>query len=68
MRSIELFSGAGVLALGLEGAGFESVALVERNKDACATLRLNRPTWNIIESDIREVNFPDFGANTHLVL
>lgn len=62
MRSIELFSGAGGLALGLEGAGFESVALVERNKDACATLRLNRPKWNIIESDIREVNFPDFGA------
>lgn len=62
MRSIELFSGAGGLALGLEGAGFESVALVERNKDACATLRLNRPKWNIIQSDIREVNFPDFGA------
>ena len=62
MRSIELFSGAGGLALGLEGAGFESVALVERNKDACATLRLNRPKWNIIESDIREVNFAHFGT------
>ena len=62
MRSIELFSGAGGLALGLEGAGFESVALVERNKDACATLRLNRPKWHVIESDIREVNFSDFGT------
>lgn len=62
MHSIELFSGAGGLALGLEGAGFESVALVERNKDACATLRLNRPKWNIIESDISEVNFAHFGT------
>ncbi len=62
MRSIELFSGAGGLALGLEAAGFESVALVERNKDACTTLRLNRPKWNVIESDICQVNFQDFGT------
>jgi len=51
MRSVELFSGAGGLALGLEAAGFEHVALIEHNKDACATLRINRPDWNVIESD-----------------
>ena len=61
MRSIELFSGAGGLALGLEGAGFESVALVERNRDACATLRMNRPHWNILETDVRELEFAKFG-------
>jgi DNA (cytosine-5)-methyltransferase 1 len=57
MRSVELFSGAGGLALGLEKAGFESVAHIEKNQDACATLRLNRPKWNVIEDDIQKVDF-----------
>ena len=61
MRSVELFSGAGGLALGLEASGFEHVALVERNRDACATLRLNRPNWNVIESDVRKISFADLG-------
>lgn len=43
MRSIELFSGTGGLALGLERAGFETVALFERDASACAALRHNRP-------------------------
>ena len=61
MRSLELFSGAGGLALGLERAGFRPVALVERNRDACATLRRNRPKWNVLEGDIREVDFGGLG-------
>lgn len=61
MRSLELFSGAGGLALGLEQAGFSSVALIERNADACATLRRNRPNWNVLESDIKNASFASFG-------
>lgn len=61
MRSIELFSGAGGMALGLEQAGFDSVALFERDADACATLRLNRPTWNIVQGDVRDVDFGQYG-------
>lgn len=61
MRSLELFSGAGGLALGLEKAGFEPVALVERNDDACDTLRANRPHWNVLQTDVREINFARFG-------
>ncbi len=62
MRSLELFSGAGGLALGLEQAGFEPVALVERNDDACDTLRANRPAWNVLQTDVREIDFSRFGA------
>lgn len=52
MKSIELFAGAGGLALGLEQAGFEHIGLVEFNKSAANTLMLNRPKWNVICEDI----------------
>lgn len=61
MKSIELFSGAGGLALGLELAGFHTQALFERNADACATLRHNRPDWNVVESDVCAVDFSAYG-------
>lgn len=53
---IELFAGAGGLALGLEKAGFEEIGLVEFDAKACETLRINRPKWNVIEEDIVEVS------------
>lgn len=53
MRSIEICAGAGGQALGLEQAGFEHVALVEIDQSACATLRTNRPSWNVIEIDVK---------------
>ncbi|MDQ2086455.1 DNA (cytosine-5-)-methyltransferase [Herbivorax sp. ANBcel31] len=52
---IELFAGAGGLALGLEQAGFYSKGLVEIDKHSCQTLRKNRPTWNVINKDIIQV-------------
>lgn len=54
---VELCAGAGGLALGLERAGFDHVALVESDKHAAATLRHNRPEWTVIESDIRTLDF-----------
>jgi DNA (cytosine-5)-methyltransferase 1 len=51
---IEICSGAGGQALGLERAGFEALAHVEVDPHACATLRLNRPKWNVIEGDVRK--------------
>lgn len=51
--SIEICSGAGGQALGLEMAGFGHEALVEIEPPACATLRANRPEWRVFEQDLR---------------
>lgn len=67
-KCIELFAGAGGLALGLEKAGFEAVGLVEFDKKACETLRLNRPKWNVIEEDIIEVSKRDLKKEFNLKL
>jgi len=50
--SIEICAGAGGQALGLEQAGFEHASLVELEPAACATLRVNRPSWNVIEANV----------------
>ncbi len=53
LTSVEICSGAGGQALGLEMAGFEHEALVEIEPPAVATLRLNRPSWNVVAGDVR---------------
>ncbi len=54
--SIELFAGAGGLALGIEKAGFDSLGLIEIDKDASDTLKLNRPRWRVINDDIANIS------------
>lgn len=54
---IELFAGAGGLALGLENAGLKAKALVEIDKTAASTLRQNRPHWNVLQQDVSNVSF-----------
>lgn len=46
--NVELFAGAGGLALGLEEAGFENILSNDFDKDSCDTLKLNRPNWNVV--------------------
>lgn len=67
VTDIELFAGAGGLALGLEQAGIKSLAFVELNHTACNTLRQNRPDWNVIESDIHNVDFTSYRGQVDLV-
>lgn len=54
LTSLELCAGAGGQALGLEQAGIGHAALIEIDKNACATLRMNRPNWSVIEQDLNE--------------
>ncbi|MCR4314392.1 MAG: DNA (cytosine-5-)-methyltransferase [Candidatus Uhrbacteria bacterium] len=61
--TIELFAGAGGTALGFENSGFEHVVLVENDKHAVATLQLNRPRWNVLCKDVREVDFSEYNAD-----
>lgn len=64
---IELFAGAGGLALGLEKAGLEGQCFVEFDRFACATLRKNRPNWNIICDDVHKVDFTQYTGRIDVV-
>lgn len=64
MRAVELYAGAGGLAMGVTLAGFESLATVEWDKWACDTVRENQRRgyplvahWPLHEGDVREVDW-----------
>jgi DNA (cytosine-5)-methyltransferase 1 len=66
-KIIELFAGCGGLALGLEMAGFKNVLANEIDKDACETLRTNRPDWNVVEGDVSKIDFKPFADKIDLL-
>lgn len=62
LTSLEICAGGGGTALGLEWAGFRHRALVENDRQACITLRYNRPKWNVIQADVREFSANSYGG------
>lgn len=71
MRSIELFAGAGGMALGLSKAGFHHEAVVEWDKNACGTIRRNNELgvtkWPLFETDVRSFEYSGFGEGMDLL-
>lgn len=64
---LELFAGAGGLALGLEKAGLSCKLLNEIDPWACKTLRKNRPNWNVVEGDITDESFEHLKGQIDIV-
>lgn len=74
MKSIELFSGTGGLALGLQQAGFNHEALFEWDKDSCDNLKHNidagysgAKDWNVFQTDVRAVEYDGYRGRIQLV-
>lgn len=65
--AIDLFAGCGGTALGLENAGLEHVLLNEFDKNAVATLRKNRPHWNVNGDDVHKVDFTPWRGKVDVV-
>lgn len=57
LKTLEIFSGAGGLAKGLELSGFEHAAFVEFNKHACNSLAENFGSARVFFGDIRDFDF-----------
>ena len=74
MRSVELFAGAGGLALGVSQAGFKHEAVVEVDRDACDTIRRNKARkityvedWQIEETDVKKFDFTSINPDIDLL-
>jgi DNA (cytosine-5)-methyltransferase 1 len=74
LSSIELFSGAGGLALGLHSAGFSPAALLDMDKDSCDNIKANIKNgfrditdWNVVQTDVRFVRYSDYGPDIKFV-
>jgi hypothetical protein len=60
LTTLELCAGGGGQALGFEQAGIDHAGLVELDKHACATLRTNRPHWQVFQEDLNKFDGSGF--------
>ena len=74
MRSVELFAGAGGLAMGMSNAGFNHAAVIEWNHDACETFRETQrqhlrsvEQWPLFEGDVRKFDYANIGGGIMVV-
>ncbi|MEL0243932.1 MAG: DNA (cytosine-5-)-methyltransferase, partial [Gammaproteobacteria bacterium] len=65
-KSIEIFAGAGGLAIGLDKAGFESILLNDFDKDSCDTLKRNR-NWHVEHDDVSNLSFKKYKGSVDIL-
>lgn len=72
--SLELFCGTGGLALGLHEAGFNHIALIEKDNDSCQNIQFNidngnkiTKQWKIIKDDVRNIDFTTIHPNVEII-
>ncbi|MFJ6697938.1 DNA cytosine methyltransferase [Streptomyces sp. NPDC091272] len=65
LKSVDVCSGGGGLALGLERAGFDPVLLLDKRQVTCDTLKLNRPAWNVLTMELRKEFDPSEHQETY---
>lgn len=74
MKAVELYAGAGGLAMGVSYAGFDSLAVVEWDKWACDTIRENQrrglpllANWPLFEGDVRHFDWSEIDQSVDLL-
>ena len=74
LKSVELFTGAGGLALGLEKSGWHHEALIERDEHACSTIHLNESLghplakeWRLFAQDVRGISYDKLAGGVDMV-
>ena len=74
LSSVELFTGAGGLALGTELAGFRHDTVVERNRYCCDTIRENQSRgyaalqgWRLYPGDVRDFDYSSIAGDVDLL-
>lgn len=74
MRSVELFAGAGGLAMGMGRGGFNHAAVIEWDHDSCETFRFNQlnhahdvEQWPLFEGDAREFDYSSIQGDVMVV-
>jgi DNA (cytosine-5)-methyltransferase 1 len=74
LKSVELFTGAGGLALGLEKTGWHHEALIERDEHACSTIHLNESLghplakdWRLFAQDVRGIAYETVAESVDMV-
>ena len=74
MRTVELFTGAGGLGMGVCRAGFEAAVVIERDRYCCDTIRENQErnlkplaNWPLVQGDVRNIDYGEIDGSVDMV-